>query len=273
MSLSGPRRATSPCERTTHSREMKRMPIATEFELTFGCGHVGTIDLSALPPDRRGGRDRLPAGQGVVRRLLRGHPREAPRARPPELGDGQAQGGGCRGLGVGGPRRVRPAGRQRQAGRVRQPRPLRPDAPALRVGRPGRATTRPVTHASRRPPKRSTRPAGGSTSAAWSASPPIATCSSCWTPPPTPTTARSARTRHEDPARAHPPRLRRPGRRPGRLRRVTHRVLRHVASGVWAVAVRGRHRRPDHRGARSAPTCAPEHGCAGTRCPTSPAPT
>ena len=32
------------------------MPIATEFELTFGCGHVGTMDLSALPPDRRGGR-------------------------------------------------------------------------------------------------------------------------------------------------------------------------------------------------------------------------
>jgi hypothetical protein len=32
------------------------MPIATEFELTFGCGHVGTIDLSALPVDRRGGR-------------------------------------------------------------------------------------------------------------------------------------------------------------------------------------------------------------------------
>ena len=25
------------------------MPIATEFELTFGCGHVGTIDLSTLP--------------------------------------------------------------------------------------------------------------------------------------------------------------------------------------------------------------------------------
>src|SRR4051794_27419136 len=32
------------------------MAIATEFELTFGCGHVGTIDLSALPADRRGGR-------------------------------------------------------------------------------------------------------------------------------------------------------------------------------------------------------------------------
>lgn len=32
------------------------MPIATEFELTFGCGHAGTIDLSALPADRRGGR-------------------------------------------------------------------------------------------------------------------------------------------------------------------------------------------------------------------------
>jgi hypothetical protein len=32
------------------------MPIATEFELTFGCAHVGTIDLSALPADRRGGR-------------------------------------------------------------------------------------------------------------------------------------------------------------------------------------------------------------------------
>lgn len=32
------------------------MPIATEFELSFGCGHVGTIDLSALPADRRGGR-------------------------------------------------------------------------------------------------------------------------------------------------------------------------------------------------------------------------
>ena len=32
------------------------MPIASEFELTFGCGHVGTIDLSALPADRRGGR-------------------------------------------------------------------------------------------------------------------------------------------------------------------------------------------------------------------------
>src|SRR5664279_4068757 len=32
------------------------MPIATEFELTFGCGHVGIIDLSALPADRRGGR-------------------------------------------------------------------------------------------------------------------------------------------------------------------------------------------------------------------------
>ena len=32
------------------------MPIPTEFELTFGCGHVGVIDLSALPPDQRGGR-------------------------------------------------------------------------------------------------------------------------------------------------------------------------------------------------------------------------
>jgi hypothetical protein len=32
------------------------MPIATEFELTFGCGHVGTIDLASLPADRRGGR-------------------------------------------------------------------------------------------------------------------------------------------------------------------------------------------------------------------------
>ena len=32
------------------------MPIATEFELTFGCGHVATIDLSTLPADRRGGR-------------------------------------------------------------------------------------------------------------------------------------------------------------------------------------------------------------------------
>ena len=32
------------------------MAIATEFELTFGCGHVGTIDLSGLPADRRGGR-------------------------------------------------------------------------------------------------------------------------------------------------------------------------------------------------------------------------
>lgn len=32
------------------------MAIATEFELTFGCGHVGTIDLAALPADRRGGR-------------------------------------------------------------------------------------------------------------------------------------------------------------------------------------------------------------------------
>lgn len=32
------------------------MPIATEFELTFGCGHVGVIDLSTLAADRRGGR-------------------------------------------------------------------------------------------------------------------------------------------------------------------------------------------------------------------------
>lgn len=32
------------------------MPGVTEFELTFGCGHVGPIDLSALPADRRGGR-------------------------------------------------------------------------------------------------------------------------------------------------------------------------------------------------------------------------
>ncbi len=32
------------------------MPIATEFGLTFGCGHVGTADLAALPADRRGGR-------------------------------------------------------------------------------------------------------------------------------------------------------------------------------------------------------------------------
>lgn len=32
------------------------MPIATEFELTFGCGHVGSLDLSGLAPDRRGGR-------------------------------------------------------------------------------------------------------------------------------------------------------------------------------------------------------------------------
>lgn len=32
------------------------MPIATEFELTFGCGHLGTIDLSTLAADRRGGR-------------------------------------------------------------------------------------------------------------------------------------------------------------------------------------------------------------------------
>ena len=32
------------------------MAIPTEFELTFACRHVGTIDLSALPADRRGGR-------------------------------------------------------------------------------------------------------------------------------------------------------------------------------------------------------------------------
>ncbi|SOD72928.1 hypothetical protein SAMN05892883_2242 [Jatrophihabitans sp. GAS493] len=32
------------------------MAIPTEFELTFGCGHVGTIDLSTLAPDHRGGR-------------------------------------------------------------------------------------------------------------------------------------------------------------------------------------------------------------------------
>ncbi len=32
------------------------MAIPTEFELTFACRHVGTIDLSALPADRRSGR-------------------------------------------------------------------------------------------------------------------------------------------------------------------------------------------------------------------------
>jgi hypothetical protein len=50
------------------------MPIATEFELTFGCGHVDTIDLSTLPADRRGGRIACLAEHGAVRRLLRGHP-------------------------------------------------------------------------------------------------------------------------------------------------------------------------------------------------------
>jgi ribosomal protein L37E len=32
------------------------MTVATEFGLTFGCGHAGTIDLSGLAADRRGGR-------------------------------------------------------------------------------------------------------------------------------------------------------------------------------------------------------------------------
>lgn len=41
------------------------MAIATEFELTFGCGHVGNIDLSALPPDRRGGRITYLTDKGV----------------------------------------------------------------------------------------------------------------------------------------------------------------------------------------------------------------
>jgi hypothetical protein len=41
------------------------MPIETEFELTFGCGHVGTIDLSALPTDRRGGRIAYMKDKGV----------------------------------------------------------------------------------------------------------------------------------------------------------------------------------------------------------------
>src|SRR5664279_4857007 len=41
------------------------MPIATEFELTFGCGHIGTVDLSALPADRRGGRIAYLQGKGL----------------------------------------------------------------------------------------------------------------------------------------------------------------------------------------------------------------
>jgi hypothetical protein len=41
------------------------MAIPTEFELTFACGHVGTIDLSALPADRRGGRLEFLRAKGV----------------------------------------------------------------------------------------------------------------------------------------------------------------------------------------------------------------
>lgn len=32
------------------------MAIATSFEITFGCGHDGTLDLASMPADRRGGR-------------------------------------------------------------------------------------------------------------------------------------------------------------------------------------------------------------------------
>lgn len=41
------------------------MAVDIEFELTFGCGHVGTIDLSALPADRRGGRIAYLRDKGV----------------------------------------------------------------------------------------------------------------------------------------------------------------------------------------------------------------
>jgi hypothetical protein len=41
------------------------MPMPTEFELTFGCGHVGTVDLSALPADRRGARIAYLQDKGV----------------------------------------------------------------------------------------------------------------------------------------------------------------------------------------------------------------
>ena len=43
------------------------MPVGTEFELRFGCGHVGTIDLSALPADRRGGRIAYMKDKGLCR--------------------------------------------------------------------------------------------------------------------------------------------------------------------------------------------------------------
>jgi hypothetical protein len=41
------------------------LPVPTRFELTFGCGHVGTVDLSALPPDRRAGRIAFLKDQGL----------------------------------------------------------------------------------------------------------------------------------------------------------------------------------------------------------------
>lgn len=41
------------------------MSIATEFELTFGCGHVGTVDLSALTANRRAGRLRYLEDKGL----------------------------------------------------------------------------------------------------------------------------------------------------------------------------------------------------------------
>lgn len=41
------------------------MAIPTSFELTFGCGHVGMVDLSALPPDRRPGRLNYLTGRGL----------------------------------------------------------------------------------------------------------------------------------------------------------------------------------------------------------------
>lgn len=56
------------------------MAIPTEFEVTFGCGHVGTMDLSTLPPDRRGARVEYLKDKGLC-----GDCFEATRAKRREL--------------------------------------------------------------------------------------------------------------------------------------------------------------------------------------------
>ncbi len=56
------------------------MPIPTEFEITFGCRHVGVIDLAELPADARAGRLAFLQDKGVC-----GDCFEATRAKRREL--------------------------------------------------------------------------------------------------------------------------------------------------------------------------------------------